>query len=423
MISFNSLKGDISTDVLIVGGGICGILCAYMLSREGIDCVVAESEKICSSVTGNTTAKITFQHGLIYDKIIKRYGLEYAQLYFESQKKSLDKFSELAKSIDCDYEVCNSYVYSLKDIGAIEREADALSKIGCRADIEKETALPFSILGAVKVENQAKFHPLKFINHIAKGIKILENTKVLEIRDNQAITPNGKIHAKKFIVATHFPFINKHGSYFLKMFQHRSYVIALKNAQKIKDMYVDEASDGLSFRSYNDILLLGGGSHRTGQKGGNWRELCEFANKYYPSSQIVQQWATQDCMTLDKIPYIGRYSKSTSNLYVATGFNKWGMSSSMTSATILRDLICGRKNDYALIFSPSRTMLHTQLAVNAFESIKNLITPTVPRCPHMGCALKYNKAEHSWDCPCHGSRFDKNGKLINNPATDDKNLA
>ncbi len=420
MLNFNSLKGDISADVLIVGGGICGILCAYMLKNAGVDCIVAEAEKICSSVTENTTAKITFQHGLIYNKLIKRYGLECAGLYFESQRNSLKKFGELAKSIDCDYELCNSYVYSLNDPEMIEKEADALNKIGCKAEIKKETELPFSVSGAVEVKNQAKFHPLKFINHLAKDIKIFENTRVLEIRDNHAITQNGKIYAKNFIVTTHFPFINKHGAYFLKLFQHRSYVIALKNAQEIKDIYVDEASDGLSFRGYNDILLLGGGSHRTGQKGGNWRELEEFAHRYYPSSQTVQKWATQDCMTLDKIPYIGRYSKSTPNLYVATGFNKWGMTSSMVSASILTDLICGRKNDYADIYSPSRTILHPQLAINAFESLKNILTPTVPRCPHMGCALKYNKAEHSWDCPCHGSRFGMDGKLINNPATDDK---
>lgn len=415
----DSLRGDISTDVAIVGGGICGILCAYMLSRSGVDCVVLDMEKVCSSVTANTTAKITLQHGLIYNKIIKRYGLEYARLYYESQKNALCKFGELAQSIDCDYGECNSYVYSVNDPKIIQDEADALNKIGCNAEVTKETQLPFEVSGAVKVKNQAKFHPLKFVSHIAKDLKIFENTKVLEIRDNVAITKNGKIYAKSFIVASHFPFINKHGAYFLKMFQHRSYVLALKNAHEIKDMYVDEASGGLSFRSYKDTLILGGGGHRTGQKGGSWKELEEFAQKYYPSSQIIQKWSTQDCMTLDNIPYIGRYSKSTPNLYVATGFNKWGMSSSMTSALILSDMICGRKNDYADVYFPSRTILHPQLAINAFESVKNLLTPTVPRCPHMGCALKYNREEHSWDCACHGSRFDENGKILNNPSQHD----
>ncbi|MBQ7792243.1 MAG: FAD-dependent oxidoreductase, partial [Clostridia bacterium] len=217
----------------------------------------------------------------------------------------------------------------------------------------------------------------------------------------------------------HFPFINKHGGYFLKMYQHRSYVLALKNEKILKDMYVDEKQEGLSFRSYGDLLLLGGGSHRTGGKGGNWEELQRFAKKYYPNAREVGRWATQDCMTLDGIPYIGKYSKTTSDLYVATGFNKWGMTSSMASAMILADMVCGRKREYEEVFAPSRTMVHPQLAINLLESAKVLITPTTPRCPHMGCALKYNKQEHSWDCPCHGSRFEENGKLITNPATGD----
>ena len=204
------------------------------------------------------------------------------------------------------------------------------------------------------------------------------------------------------------------------MYQHRSYVIALKNAASIKDMYVDENQKGLSFRNYEKLLLIGGGSHRTGSKGGNWAELERVAKKCYPESEEVTRWATQDCMTLDGIPYIGRSSNSTNDLYVATGFNKWGMTSSMVSAMILSDMMIGRKNKYEEVYCPSRTIFHPQLAINMVESVKGLLTPTVPRCPHLGCALKYNKLEHSWDCPCHGSRFTEKGKLINNPATDDK---
>jgi len=185
-------------------------------------------------------------------------------------------------------------------------------------------------------------------------------------------------------------------------------------------MYVDEAMDGLSFRRYGDLLLLGGGSHRTGHSGGSWEELQRFAKKYYPDAREVARWATQDCMTLDSLPYIGRYSKSTNDLYVSTGFNKWGMTSSMVSAMLLTDMIVGRNSEYETIYAPSRTMMHPQLAVNMLESIKGLATLKKPRCPHLGCALTYNKAEHSWDCPCHGSRFEADGKLINNPATKDK---
>ena len=423
-LKFNKLQGDIKTDVLIIGGGMCGIMCAYMLEKTGIDYVLAEADKVCAGITNATTAKITFQHGLIYDKMIKKYGEEKAYLYYESQKKALEKIKMLTFEADADFEICNSFVYSLKDREAIEREVEALNRIGCDAKFCEDTELPFDIRGAVKVENQAKFHPLKFVYAIAKNLNIYEDTKILELRKNIAVTNRGKIFAKKIIAATHFPFINKHGGYFLKLYQHRSYVLALKNAPSINDMYVDEAKEGLSFRGYKDVLLLGGGSHRTGSTGGGWNELRKVKAKYYPDSGEESAWATQDCMTLDSIPYIGKYSKTTEDLYVATGFNKWGMTSSMVAAMILTDMIRGKKNKYAEIYSPSRSMIHPQLAVNIFESAKGLLTPTTPRCPHMGCALKYNKQEHSWDCPCHGSRFEESGKLINNPAADDvKKLA
>ena len=417
---YEQLKQNIKTDVLIVGGGMCGILCAYMLKEAGVDCVLVEADKICAGITNGTTAKVTFQHGLIYDKIIKEYGFLKAQLYYKSQKSAAQRISKIAGGVDCDFEACNSLVYSLNDKKIIEKEVEALNKFGCKAQFCERTELPFDVAGAVKVEKQGQFNPLKFAHAIAKGLKIYENTKVVDIKKHMVVTEDGKISAKKIIVATHFPIINKHGGYFLKMYQHRSYVLALKNAASIKDIYVDEAKGGLSFRSYGDLLLLGGGSHRTGSDGGNWKELIEFAKKYYPEAEETARWATQDCMTLDSIPYIGQYSKATPDLYVATGFNKWGMTSSMVSAMLLADMVQGRKNEYIDVYSPSRTILHPQLAVNMFESAKNLITFRTPRCPHMGCALKYNKHEHSWDCPCHGSRFEENGKLINNPATEDK---
>ncbi len=417
--SFEALKGDIKTDVLIIGGGMCGILCAHMLKEAGADCVLVEADRICRGITNGTTAKITLQHGLIYSKITEKYGFEKAQKYYISQKKAFEKLTELASELDDDFEVCNSFVYSMKDRGIIEKEVATLNKIGCDAKFCTDISLPFKVAGAVKTENQAKFHPLKFAHNIAKNLKIYENTKVVELMPHKAITNQGEITAKKIIVATHFPFINKHGGFFLKMYQHRSYVLELLNAPYLKDMYVDESETGMSFRSCGKSLLLGGGGHRTGQKGGNWQELEDFARKYWPEAKQGTKWATQDCITLDSVPYIGQCSKSTPYFYVATGFNKWGMTSSMVSAMILTDLVCGRKNEYADVYSPSRSFLHPQLAANVFEAFKSVITPTTPRCPHMGCALKYNRQEHSWDCPCHGSRFEENGKLINNPATDD----
>lgn len=418
--SFETLKSDIKTDVLIIGGGIAGILCGYMLKNAGIDCAIVEADKICGGVTGNTTAKITFQHSLIYDKMISRFGEEYARMYLESQRKALDKYRELCGRIDCDYKETDAYVYSLDDRKKIEKEVIAYNKIGCNASFTDKLPLPFPVAGAVCVRNQAQFHPLKFIFNIANHLKIYENTRVAELRPGVAVTEHGKILAEKIIVATHFPFLNKHGMYFLKLYQDRSYVIALDNAPDFDGMYIDESGKGLSFRNYKNLLLLGGGSHRTGKKGGNWKELSAFANKYYPEAKEKFRWATQDCMTLDDIPYIGRYSVNTNGLYVATGFNKWGMSSSMVAAMLLSDMIQGKKSDYEKVYSPSRSVWRPQLVINAAESIAGILKPTVPRCPHMYCALKYNPYEHTWDCSCHGSRFTESGKLINNPANADK---
>lgn len=421
-VRFLPLRESIKTDVLIVGGGMAGILCAYMLTNAGVDCVLVEAKRICDGITKNTTAKITLQHGLIYNKLIDKYGTEKARLYLEAQKIACEEYARLCENTCCDYELMDSYVYSLDDRASIEREVYAFNRLGYNAEFCKTIRLPFDVAGAVKVKQQAQFHPLKFAFELAKGLRIYENTKVLELMPHKAITEYGEIKSKKTIIATHFPMLNKHGGYFLKLYQHRSYVIALEDAQHVDGMYVDEAEKGLSFRNYKNLLLLGGGSHRTGKQGGNWRELNAFAYKHYPSSRIAYKWATQDCMTLDGIPYIGQYSKNTPNLYVTTGFNKWGMTSSMVSALLLSDLVTDKSNRFASVFSPSRSMLHPQLAVNVFESLTGLLRPTAPRCPHLGCALKYNPDEHSWDCSCHGSRFDEKGELIDNPATDDINI-
>ena len=413
------LSGVKSTDVLIIGGGIAGILCAYQLKKAGVDCILAEADEICGGITQNTTAKITLAHGLIYDKMLHRFGEEKTKLYAKAQNKSIEEYATLCEGIDCDFERRDAFVYSLTNRQKIKNEVDALNRVGIKAALSRATELPFHVAGAVCVKGQAQFHPLKFLYEISKDLPIYEHTKVIDLIPHKAVTNGGVITFLKLIVATHFPIYNKHGGYFLKLYQHRSYVLALEGAPHIDRMYVDECDTGLSFRPYQNLLLLGGGGHRTGKPGGCWQELEAFAKKHYPTAKITAKWATQDCMTLDDIPYIGQYSRGTPDTFVATGFNKWGMTNAMVASHILCDLIQGKENPYADVFSPSRTILRPQLAVNTFESLVGLLTPTVPRCPHLGCALKYNPAEHTWDCPCHGSRFDEFGELINNPATDD----
>ena len=418
-VGFEMAKGNISTDVLIVGGGIAGILCAYKLKNAGADCLLAEAAQICGGITQNTTAKITLGHGLLYHKLIKRFGQDKARLYAQAQMDAIREYAGLCQSIDCDFESRDSYVYSINDRKKLEKEIAALGRVGVEAQLSNVHELPMDIAGAVRIKDQAQFHPLKLLYALAKDLPIYEHTKVVQLLPGKAITNRGEIAFKKLIIATHFPILNKHGLYPIKLYQHRSYVLALKGAQKLEGMYVDESEAGLSLRSWGELLLLGGGGHRTGKQGGAWRELEEFAQKHYKGAEIAAKWATQDCMTLDGVPYIGQYARTVPDVFVATGFQKWGMTNAMVAANILRDLVQGKANPYALVFSPSRTVLRPQLAVNAFETALGLLTPTAPRCPHLGCALKYNPAEHSWDCPCHGSRFTQGGELIDNPATDD----
>ena len=410
---------DLNTDILIVGGGMAGLLCQRLLTDAGADCILIEADRILGGVTRNTTAKITSQHGFCYDKLTRQFDEKTARLYYDANEAALAKYRSYAQSIDCDFETKDSYVYEVGSSEKLDQELSALKRLRIPAEPVGASSLPVIAAGAIRFRDQAQFHPLKFGFGIAQGLRIYENTRALEFAPHTVTTNHGKITANRIIIATHVPFLNKHGGYFLKMYQQRSYVLALKNAPMVDGMYRDEAKDGLSLRSYGDLLLLGGGSHRTGKKSRGWEDLETYARIHYPQAKIRCRWATQDCITLDGMPYIGQYGKGTPDVFVATGFNKWGMTSSMVSAMILTDLLQGRENPYAQVFSPSRTILRPQLLCNAAESAVNLLTPTAPRCPHLGCALKWNRQEHSWDCPCHGSRFAEDGKLLDNPATGD----
>lgn len=410
------LEGDLRTDVLIIGGGMAGILCAHFLRQEGIDYALVESDRIGSGITGNTTAKITSQHGLIYDRLIRSYGKERAGKYLHANQWAVDQYAQLCREIDCGFEYKDAYIYSLSDRKSIQQETKAAEKLGMAAVYTELTELPFRVAGAVKFPAQAQFHPMKFISGLATGLNIYEHTVMREMGDHWIATDKGKVYAKAIIVATHFPVLNKHGSYFLKMYQHRSYVLALKNAANVKGMYLEERKNGISLRNYEDLLLIGGGDHRTGHRGGNWQELRRFAGKYYPAAEEKYHWAAQDCMSLDGIPYIGHYSRNTPDLYVATGFNKWGMTSAMIAAKLLTEQLAGRKNEYAEVFSPSRSILKPQLLINGIEAVGNLVSFSKKRCPHLGCALKWNVYERTWDCPCHGSRFSEYGRVLDNPA-------
>ncbi|HHL2031345.1 TPA: FAD-dependent oxidoreductase [Clostridium perfringens] len=460
-----ALNKDIKTDVLVIGAGIAGILTAYMLKQKGRDVVLIDAAEIASGNTKNTTAKITSQHDLIYSKLITEFGEEKARQYAKANELAIKKYKEIIedKRIECDFEEKPAYVYSLNEVDVLKEEVEAAKKLGIDAEFVQEVNLPFKIKGAVKFNNQAQFNPLKFLRGISNELVIYENTRALEIKENLVVTSGGNITANNIVVATHYPIMNAPGYYFMKMHQERSYVLALENTSEIDGMYIDLNKEGYSFRTYNNLLLLGGISHRTGEneEGGSYDELRKVAKKLYPKAKEKYYWSAQDCMTIDGIPYIGRYSSETPNIYVATGFNKWGMTSSMVSAMIISDMILEKENDFSEIFSPRRFDLSlsiNNIANDLIETAKNFIAQKVyipsseiehiknghggiieyngekvgvyknkdgkeffvsTKCTHLGCQLSWNSDELTWDCPCHGSRFDYKGRLIGSPATKD----
>lgn len=469
---YPSLNHDLDVDTLIIGGGLTGLLCGFFLYEQNADYVIIEQHNIAGHTTANTTAKITTQHGLIYSNLIKYQGKETAEAYLTANQDALDKYRQIVRDydIDCDLEIKSNLIYDLNNRQAILDELEALEKIKAKGIyVERPAKFPFDIKAAVITPNQAQFHPLKFAKALAEiqniGVQsddshttpdpaqsddprqshvssqfphshIYEETKALaidqkgtsyEVKVTNPYTINNQLHtirAKRVIIATHFPFKNLRGLYFMKMHQSRSYVLLLDNINQetLPDyMAMGSQAGDLSFRTFcnesqgpsHTQLILGGRGGKTGKEHGGFTQLATDAKKFFPGCTIEKLWATQDCMTLDQMPYIGNHNPSHPGVKVATGFNKWGMTGAMAAALILTDQMDRELSD---IFYPHRPMSHPQVMVNVATSVANLLKLKGPRCSHLGCRLKWNKSEQSWDCPCHGSRYDENGNVLNEPA-------
>lgn len=475
------LENDTNADVCIIGAGICGLTTAYYLCKEGYRVIVIDKENIANGVTGHTTAKITSQHGLIYSYLSKEYGINFAKKYYEANEQAIKNIEEIIQknSIECDFEKKNSYIYTEKEeeLDKIKEEIEALKNISHLENFKAENIdLPFKTLGGVEFKNQAEFNPLKYIKGLVKYIlnkkgRIYENTLCIDVKkENEEFTiftETNKIYAKCVVIATQYPFIKIPGLYFLKMYQASSYVIGVQTNEKLPEgMYINVEEPKLSFRTAidkekNKILLIGGAGHKTGKKI-TYEETYEIlekrAKELYEDAKIKYKWSTRDAITLDKIPYIGELSSIYENMYVATGFNKWGMTSSNVAANIIVEKIKGNGSIYDEIFKARRFK-----PIENKGEVKNMIVDSVkgiigdriksekieideiknnsggivdidgekvgiykneegkiykidPVCTHLGCILEWNDVDKTWDCPCHGSRFDKYGKNIYGPA-------
>ena len=465
MPAYPPLRGELRADVAVIGGGMAGILIAYFLAKAGLHPVVLEAERIGSGQTKNTTAKITSQHGLLYARLVEQFGEELAQQYAHANQKALEHYRTLIAEldIDCAFTQCPAYLYSTLEEEPLVREAQAARRLGIEANFTRRTELPFSVRAAVRFDGQARFHPLHFLRVIASHLEIYEHTPVQSVEEHRLLTPHGVVMAETIVFACHYPFLNMPGYYFMRMHQERSYVLALENTAKMEGMYLGIDENGLSFRPDENVLLLGGGSHRTGENaaGGRYARLRRLAQRYWPESREIAAWSAQDCMTLDGVPYIGPFSSSTPHWYVATGFQKWGMTSSMVAAQFLTSQTMGRNHPDAEVFSPqrfkpsasakmlieetahataglSRTFFNPPRAeldalspghggiveydgkkAGVYKDEHGEIFVVSVQCPHLGCQLEWNSDEKSWDCPCHGSRFDYKGNLLDNPAQED----
>ncbi len=409
---FPKLTENIKTNVLIIGGGITGILCAYELKKRKIDYVLVEKDIIGNATTKDTTAFVTIQHETLYQDLVKDNNYSKAKEYLDLNIKALDKYKDLSKKYNFDYQESSSCLYTNNNHQKILDEIKVLNKLNYDTKVIRNFPLENNFKLGISFSNQAIINPIKLINCLSQELKIYENTFIKKISFNNAYTEdNIKIDFDNVIITTHYPLINISGFYFPRLTQKRSYVCAIKYNKELEGTYCSIDEDGLYFRKYKEYLII----------GGNDRDLkddfkFEFIDKIKSLNigEIEYLWSGQDCISIDGIPYIGRYDMFHNNYYVATGFNLWGFTWAMASSFILADMIELNKT-YPLV-NPRRFCVNKKLFINAKTFITSMVKFKTPRCKHMGCALKYNIKEKVWECPCHGSRYDNDGNVLDGPS-------
>ncbi len=479
---FPQLDEELTIDTLIIGGGLTGLSCAWHLAQQGVPVAVLEADVLGGGTSARTTGKVTSQHDLLYATLQQQYGNERAQMAATANEKAITTVEETVRSlhIDCAWERQSAYTFTQQEdwVKQVEEEARVASSLGIQADCVGQIPLPIPTLAAVRFQNQAQFHPVRYMDGLIaelerRHVPLFEQSRVVAIdhKDGNwtAATAGGpKATAKHIILATLYPIVNKPSLLFTQFYVQRSYLLAFPMEEPLPDgMYINAEEPVRSLRHYcsgeHQFLLVGGEGHRTGQCTNTERcyhALVDFAQEHFKVGEPQYSWSAQDCMTMDGLPLLGALSPELPGLLLATGFHKWGMTSSAIAALLLTDLIVHGRSDWADAFSPHRgkaigavKRFVVENAVTAKELVRSkLATPEdeeghpIARgtarvlldgngarvgvyrdeegnlhsvdttCPHMGCELAWNPAERSWDCPCHGSRFSFDGEILNGPA-------
>jgi glycine/D-amino acid oxidase-like deaminating enzyme/nitrite reductase/ring-hydroxylating ferredoxin subunit len=471
-------KGEMEVDVAIVGGGITGLTTAYLLRKEGIRVAVIDSNRIAKGVSGHTTAKITSQHSLIYDKMMRKVGEEKAQQYATANQTAIDLVERIIQEfhIECDFKRLPAYVYTEDEeyVQKLQDEVTAAVRLGIPAEYTDRLQLPYRVLGVMRFDNQAQFHPRKYLLALAAAIhgddcRIFEQSRAVKFFEGDwhtVVMDNGaKIRAKSVVIASHYPFYDLPGLYFTRIYPERSYLMGMYIRGTLPEgMYITAEDPGRSLRTCADgdreLLILGGEHHKTGHGTDmhkHYEILRKFAESNFDVIDIPYRWSAQDYTAMDEIPIVGHLTSGRNRIYLATGFAKWGMSNGTAAAAIITDLIIRGDSPWAPVYDPGRftpvasaknfVAENADVAKNYISGKLNIPTKSFDMekgeaaimeagghktgvyrdmdgnqhfvsttCTHIGCELKWNSAELSWDCPCHGSRFTYTGDIIEGPA-------
>jgi glycine/D-amino acid oxidase-like deaminating enzyme/nitrite reductase/ring-hydroxylating ferredoxin subunit len=478
--SFPRLDEDVHADIAVIGGGIVGITTALLLKERGADVVLLDANRLACGVSGHTTAKVSSQHGMIYSRLRSRFGVDGARAYAEANETALRWIADRVErdAIECDFRRRSSYAYvsSPSARSTAEDEAQAASEAGLPASLVDTTPLPYPVEAAVRFDGQAEFHVRKYLLALIDALaapgascQIFEHSRAAELdTDENCVvkTPGGCVVANQVVVATHYPFLDRSLA-FARVHPQRSYAILCRIAGvPPQGMFISADSPTRSIRGVplegEELLLVGGEGHRTGT-GGDTEErygrLEAFAREHWDVRSIDYRWSAQDNTTVDQVPYVGPITPRADRVFMATGFAKWGMTGGTAAGLLLCDLLLGDDNPWAGLFDPNRLTLRAsavrlvkenavaglrfvgdRITKRGSRSIEELqpgegdivrldgetvaaycdddgvLVAVSPTCTHLGCQVNWNRAERSWDCPCHGSRFTPAGEVLQGPA-------